>query len=193
MAGVVKMPLPVFLLLNVIGALLFVGVPVGVGAVFHDAITDILLALGNVGKLGVLLVGGGLGLYWLARWWRRQAFIRQLRMDRITVEELRELIDQGRNLLILDVRPHAARAQDGIIPGAVPADPVDVDPVVATYSRELDVVVYCACPNEASAATAAQHLKRAGFKTIRPLLGGVDAWVSAGHALEGARTGAAER
>jgi membrane protein DedA with SNARE-associated domain/rhodanese-related sulfurtransferase len=191
MAGVIKMPLPVFLLLDGIGALLFVSVPVGVGAIFHDAITDILSALGNVGKLGVLFVCGALGLYWLARWWRRQAFIRQLRMDRITVDELCELIDGGRKLLILDVRPRAARAQDGIIPGAVPGDPAGIDPEVATYPRELDVVVYCACPNEASAATAAQHLKRAGFKKIRPLLGGVDAWVRAGHALERARAGAA--
>jgi rhodanese-related sulfurtransferase len=44
-------------------------------------------------------------------------------------------------------------------------------------------VVYCACPNEASAAIAARHLKRAGFKKIRPLLGGVEAWVGAGQHL----------
>jgi hypothetical protein len=59
----------------------------------------------------------------LARWWRRRAFVRQLRMDRITVDELRGLIDQGQELVILDVRPKEARMQDGIIPGAVPAHP----------------------------------------------------------------------
>ena len=74
--------------------------------------------------------------------------------------------------------------QDGIIPGAVPAQPEDIDPVVATYSRELEIVVYCACPNEESAATAAKHLRQAGFKKIRPLLGGIDAWVQTGHPIE---------
>src|SRR5262245_16262525 len=74
--------------------------------------------------------------------------------------------------------------QDGIIPGAVPAQPEDIDPVVATYSRELGIVVYCACPNEESAAMAAKHLKQAGFKKIRPLLGGIDAWVQAGQPVE---------
>jgi rhodanese-related sulfurtransferase len=74
--------------------------------------------------------------------------------------------------------------QDGIIPGAVPAQPEDIDPVVATYSRELEIVVYCACPNEESAGMAANHLKQAGFKKIRPLLGGIDAWVQAGQPLE---------
>jgi hypothetical protein len=41
-----------------------------------------------------------------------------------------------------------------------------------------------ACPNEASAAVAAKHLKQAGFKKIRPLLGGIDAWVQAGQPVE---------
>jgi rhodanese-related sulfurtransferase len=54
------------------------------------------------------------------------------------------------------------------------------------YSRDVEVVIYCACPNEASAATAAIHLKRAGYRRIRPLLGGVDAWASAGHPLAAA-------
>ncbi len=171
MAGVTKMSLPAFFLLNGIGALLFVSVPVLLGWIFQNAVTDILFTLADIGKFGVLAVLAALGLYLLARWWRRQAFIRQLRMDRITVDELRGLIDEGRKILILDVRPKEARTQHGIIPGAVPAHPEDIDPVVTTYSRELEIVVYCACPNEASAAVAAKHLKQAGFKKIRPLLG----------------------
>ncbi len=184
MAGVTKMSLPAFFLLNGIGALLFVSVPVLLGRIFQNAVTDILFTLADIGKFGVLAVLAALGLYLLARWWRRQAFIRQLHMDRITVDELRGLIDEGRKILILDVRPKEARTQHGIIPGAVPAHPEDIDPVVTTYSRELEIVVYCACPNEASAAVAAKHLKQAGFKKIRPLLGGIDAWVQAGQPVE---------
>jgi len=187
MAGVTKMSLPAFFLLNGIGALLFVSVPVLLGWIFQNAVTDILFTLADIGKFGVLAVLAALGLYLLARWWRRQAFIRQLHMDRITVDELRGLIDEGRKILILDVRPKEARTQHGIIPGAVPAHPEDIDPVVTTYSRELEIVVYCACPNEASAAVAAKHLKQAGFKKIRPLLGGIDAWVQAGQLVERAR------
>ena len=183
MAGVTKISLPAFLLLSGIGAFLSVSVPVVLGRIFHDAITDILSALADIGKFGVLSVLAVLGSYLLVRWWRRQAFIRQLRMNRITVDELRGLIDQGRKLLILDVRPQEAR-EEGMIPGAVPAPPEDIDPVVMTYSRELEIVVYCACPNEASAAVAAKHLKQAGFKKIRPLLGGIDAWVQAGQPVE---------
>jgi rhodanese-related sulfurtransferase len=44
--------------------------------------------------------------------------------------------------------------------------------------------VYCACPNEATAVKVAQQLRKIGFKRIRPLHGGIDAWISAGNAVE---------
>jgi rhodanese-related sulfurtransferase len=46
------------------------------------------------------------------------------------------------------------------------------------------VIVYCACPNEASAARVAKLLKQRGYTRVRPLLGGMDAWVGAGYAIE---------
>ena len=105
-------------------------------------------------------------------------------MDRITVAELRKLIDDGQGIVILDVRPKEIREQEGTIPGAVSAHPADIDSALKAYPRDMEIVVYCACPNEESAATAAKHLRQAGFKKIRPLLGGIDAWVQAGHPIE---------
>jgi rhodanese-related sulfurtransferase len=92
--------------------------------------------------------------------------------------------------LILDVRPKEIREQEGIIPGAIPARPEDMGALVITFSHDLEIIVYCACPNEASAAIAATHLKQAGFKKIRPLLGGIDAWVQAGQPLDRERSSA---
>ena len=184
MAGVTKMPVVAFLLLDGIGAVLFISAAVTLGVLFHDAITSVLLTLANLGKIGGVIVLAAIVIYALTRWWRRQLFIRQLRMDRITVAELRKLIDDGQEIVILDVRPKEIRAQEGTIPGAVSAHPADTDPTLKDYSRDKEIIVYCACPNEESAATAAKHLKQAGFKKIRPLLGGIDAWVQAGHPVE---------
>jgi rhodanese-related sulfurtransferase len=140
--------------------------------------------LADIGKFGVLFVLAGLVLYLLARWWRRHELIRALRGDRITVDGLRGLISDGHKPLILDARPKEIRQREGIIPGALSADPKDIDPRVMTFSHDAEIVVYCACPNEASAAVAAKRLKQAGFRHIRPLLGGIDAWVEAGQSLE---------
>jgi len=184
MAGIANMSFFEFFLLNGLGGLLFVGAFVMLGVIFQDAITSALATLIELGALGILMIVAALGLYLLLKWWRRRLFIRQLRMDRITVSELRQLIDDGQKIVILDVRPQHVRMQDGIIPGAISAHPADIDPIIKSYSRDVEIIVYCACPNEESAATAAKHLKQAGFKKIRPLLGGIDAWAQAGHPIE---------
>lgn len=184
MAGITRMPMPVFVLLDGIGKLLFVGTAVALGVIFQNAIASVLATLAEFGKFGIVAVVAALAIYVLGKWWRRWLFIRQLRMDRISVDELRGLMDEGRDLMILDVRPKEIRELEGTIPGAVAAHPADNDQSLADCPRDLEVVVYCDCPNEASAAIAAKHLKRAGFKKIRPLLGGIDAWIDAGHPLQ---------
>lgn len=184
MAGVARLSLSAFLLLDALGALLFVTVAIMLGWLFQDSIANIIDAIGRAGRLGLPTILALLCLYLLARWWRRRAFLRQLRMDRITVVELRRLIDEGRKVLILDVRPKETRVRDGAIPGAMPGHLKELDTSLMGAPRDREVVVYCACPNEASAAVAARQLKQAGFKTIRPLLGGIDAWIAAGQPLE---------
>lgn len=184
LAGITRTPPALFLLLDIIGALAFVGVPVSLGWLFRDAIADVLNTLADFGLIGLIAVGGALALYLSVKWWQRKIFIRQLHMDRITVDQLIALIDEGRDPLILDVRPAEVRNQEGIIPGALPAHPADAGVALQGYSRDRDVVVYCSCPNEASAAVACLHLRRAGFHKIRPLLGGTDAWVKAGKPLQ---------
>src|ERR1700730_13317974 len=61
------------------------------------------------------------------------------------------------------------------IPGAVAAHPAEIKAITGTYSGDQETIVYCACPNKASAAMAAKHLRHAGLKRIRHLLGGIDA------------------
>jgi len=53
-------------------------------------------------------------------------------------------------------------------------------------NTELDteVIVYCACPNEASAARVAKKLMERGYRRVRPLTGGIDAWVAAGYNID---------
>ncbi len=41
---------------------------------------------------------------------------------------------------------------------------------------ETPIVVFCACPNEVSAALVALRLQAAGYHNTYALLGGFDAW-----------------
>jgi membrane protein DedA with SNARE-associated domain/rhodanese-related sulfurtransferase len=184
MAGVSRMPLALFVVLDAVGALIFVSVALLLGWAFQDSIADLLKAMADAGKIGMLGLLVLLCLYLLMRWWRRRLFMRQLRMDRITVAELRRAIEDGRNPLILDARPKEIRLRDGMIPRAMPAAPEDIDAIMTAARPARTVVVYCACPNEASAATVAKRLQQAGLKTIHPLLGGIDAWIAAGLPLD---------
>src|SRR5207253_3175250 len=53
-----------------------------------------------------------------------------------------------------------------------------------SIARDRDVVLYCACPNEGSAAQMALLLRARGFRSARPLLGGIDAWRARGYPVE---------
>jgi membrane protein DedA with SNARE-associated domain/rhodanese-related sulfurtransferase len=182
LSGITRLSPALFLPLELIGATIYLSVPIVLGRIFHSAVSEVLDTLARMGAIGVVIIAVALVLYLVIRWWQRAMFIRQLRMDRITVDELVRLLDNESRPLVLDVRSRAARAE-GVIPGAIAAHPSEMDPALKAYDRNAEIVIYCACPNEASAAQAAKHLKSAGFKKIRPLLGGVEAWVKAGHQL----------
>lgn len=184
LSGVMGVPLLTFVAFDGLGAGLYASSAVLLGIIFRHAIHDLLATLSDLGGLGLVLLASALVLYMLVRWYQRQAFIRQLRMDRITPAQLAEMIDNGSAPVVLDVRAREVRARDGIIPGAVFAHPDETRTLFANMPRDLEIVVYCSCPNEASAAIAAQHLKRAGFKRIRPLLGGIQAWSDLGRPIE---------
>jgi rhodanese-related sulfurtransferase len=61
----------------------------------------------------------------------------------------------------------------------------------AEFPKDREVVFYCACPNEATAAFAARKLMDRGYISVRPLRGGLDAWAAAGYEIE-LRRGKAE-
>jgi hypothetical protein len=74
---------------------LYFAVAVVLGWLFHDALDAVMARLVHLGIFGAALVAAGLAMYWAVRWIERQRFIRQLRMDRISIQELTDMIDAG--------------------------------------------------------------------------------------------------
>ena len=167
-----------FLLYDGIGALLWAGVAVALGSVFHQAVNRVLDRLETLGRMTIPVVLGLIAAFVLWKLWRRSMFQRQLRMARITPAELSALMDGESPPLILDVRPEPERALTGWIPGSVFVQTVSEAPLMPPE----EVIVYCDCPNEASAAVLARALNKRGFKRVRPLAGGFAGWQGNGHA-----------
>ena len=187
MAGVVRTPLPRFLLFDALGALLWSGAAVLLGWIFRAAIKDVLAVLDRAGRWGLVIVLVALALYIAGKAVQRYRLIHTLRMARVSVDELNAMITRDERPLIVDVRSLASQ-REGRIPGAVWIDSQDFDASMQAQGFHGlvadEVIVYCACPNEASAALVAKQLMRAGFKRVRPLAGGIEAWVERGYGVE---------
>jgi len=191
MAGVVRLPVWKFALFDAIGATLWSGVAIGLGYAFSGAINQVLGVFETLGKVGLWLIAGGFVAYIAVKWWQRELFIWQLRMDRVTVDELSDLMRAERVGKVIDVRTPMSQALTGRIPGAITVDPNNMRVDLLAIEPDSEVVVYCACPNEYTAAKIAKVLVEHGFKRVRPLLGGIDAWIAAGYPVEEAETGGA--
>lgn len=184
MAGVVQIPVWRFVLFDAIGAALWSGVAITLGFIFRDAVNDVLDVLTELGRIGIVLIVVAFILFVIMKWIQRQRFIRQLRMDRLTVAELKDLLASGEPTAVIDVRSKLSQAVTGRIPGAITVDATNMRVDLLGIEPRSEVVVYCACPNEASAVKVAQALVQHGFRRVRPLTGGIDAWIAAGHEVE---------
>lgn len=185
LVGAMGLRIPTFLLLDGLGSLLWAGLAVGLGYAFAEQIDVVLAALAGAGTVAFELLLVLLALYIVIKWWQRRRLLLALRMARITVDELNQSVVDGQSPVVVDVRSPAARLLDTrIIPGALLADLDAVDRTLVGIPPDRELVIYCSCPNEVSAAKAAKLLMAIGYRHVRPLLGGLDAWDAAGYAIE---------
>lgn len=185
LAGAMRMGWPSFVVLNGLGILLWAGAAIGAGMLFHDELGRLIARLEGYGAAAVELVAMLLAAYVAFKWWERRRFYRALRLARISVEELRRLIEGGKQPIVVDVRSPVARKTDGrLIPGALVMDVAASDARLRQLPTDRDIVFYCSCPNEASAAQVAKKLIELGYTRVRPLQGGLEAWLAAGNQVE---------
>ncbi len=179
LAGAARVPIHLFLLWDLLGNLLWAGSALSLGFVFHGAVGRGLAFLHSLGVWAVVITVGALALVVAMKWWERRRFYKLLRLARIRVEDLRPLIESGRPPAIVDVRTTRSFAAQHIR-GALRMTLEEVDEKLADLPRDGEIVLYCTCPNEASAARVARLLMDRGFTRVRPLEGGLDAWIAAG-------------
>ena len=144
LAGAIGASIPTFLAYDAGGSLLWAGSGVLAGVVFHRAVDRVLGFMASLGSGAVVLLGAALAVFVALKWWQRRRFYKMLRMARISVDELRRLMDDGQQPIVLDVRTAGARARDPRrIPGATVLEASELDARTGDLPRERDIILYC--------------------------------------------------
>ncbi|MFE9745484.1 rhodanese-related sulfurtransferase [Saccharothrix saharensis] len=103
-------------------------------------------------------------------------------LRRVTPEELAGLSD----VLVVDIRPHHNRAEEGEVPGSIPVERIvlewrldpDGEHRIPGFTADTTVVVLC---NEGYASSlAARDLQRVGLPRATDLVGGFRAYAASG-------------
>jgi len=144
LAGLLRMGIGRFLLLDLAGSLLWVGTCLAIGAVFHrqlDQVVDAAESLGApLGLIALLFVAGWAGF----KWWGRRRTMARLRTTRISPAEVRRRLDAGDEMLVVDLRSALDFAADPrTLPGArrIPAEEFLLH--VGSLPRDRDIVLFC--------------------------------------------------
>jgi membrane protein DedA with SNARE-associated domain/rhodanese-related sulfurtransferase len=174
-----------FLFYDGIGAMLWSGTLLAAGRFFGDLLKRNPHLLNWVGRFsGALLLLGVVGFF-LVRLYRRREVLKRLAAARLEPADLKRQLDAGEPVFIVDLRhPLELLPEPFTLPGALHFSPDALAARQNEIPRDRDIVLYCTCPSEATAAKTAMTLHRLGIERVRPLRGGYDEWKRLGFPLD---------
>ena len=182
--GTTHIDVRVFVFWDLVGAALWASAWMLGGAILNAEVAKLLMFVRAHGLTALDVLGIAAAVFLLYRWVRRVRFHRWLAKYRISPEQLDEMMRSDAPPVIFDARPEAVRRKEAHrIKGAIPLD-LESSGKIDELFREHEVVVYCVCPNEATAKQIVRQLKAKGFRNVRPLKGGLDAWEKKGFPVE---------
>jgi membrane protein DedA with SNARE-associated domain/rhodanese-related sulfurtransferase len=184
-AGQTGMKLRRFLTFDAAGSTIWVGSLLLAGRLFGDVIKRDPSVLDTLGRFGgALLLLGILGFIG-TRIWRRYSYLRKFRTARLEPETLKQMLDAGEPVYIVDLRHPLELLPDPFtLPGAHHVSPDALTQHSAEIPLDRDIILYCTCPSEATAARVAMTLHKLGIERVRPLRGGFDEWKRLGFPLD---------
>jgi membrane protein DedA with SNARE-associated domain/rhodanese-related sulfurtransferase len=184
-AGQSGMKLRRFLAFDAAGSLIWVGTLLLVGRLFGDILNHDPSLLNWAGRFGGALLILGVLAFLAMRLYRRYSYRKKLRSDRLEPQALKQMLDAGEPVYIVDLRHPLELLPDPFtLPGAHHVSPDALAQRSAEIPLDRDIVLYCTCPSEATAAKTAMTLYRLGIERVRPLRGGYDEWKRLGFPLE---------
>jgi len=187
LAGLFRISMGRFLLFNGAGSFLWSFSFLLLGYVFSAQIGYVADTAMRFGETAGVIIAASLGGYVLYKYLHRQRLLKELRVARISPKELKQLMDDGQQPVVVDLRGTLDHVADPYtIPGTLRISAEELEQRHHVIPRDRDVILFCACPNEATAARMALMLRRKGITRVRPLTGGIDAWRALDYPLESA-------
>ncbi len=184
-AGALQMRWQTFLTRTTIASFLWVSLFVGGGYLFNRQIRQLIPHVTQLKPLIIPTLAVIAVLYIAYKWWERRRLRAAMSASRVSVADTNALLLGQSVPVIVDVRSHTARALDPWqIPHALHIVPGEISKRLYELPLDRDVILYCTCPNDASAAQVAGWLIRSGRPRARTLHGGLPAWREAGYPLE---------
>lgn len=184
-AGALQMRWRTFLTRTTLASLLWVSLFLGGGFLFNRQIRQLIPHLARFKPLILPVLAVIAVLYVVYKWWERRRLRAAMSASRVSVADTSLMLIGQLVPTIVDVRSHTARALDPWqIPNSLHIVPGEIAKRVHDLPMDRDVILYCTCPNDASAAQVAGWLIQSGRPRARTLHGGLPAWREAGNALE---------
>lgn len=133
-----------FLLLDGLGTFIWVGILIFLGYKFGDELKALTIRTSGVGPGVGLLIPVGLAIYVVWKYLQRKRFLRRFAIARVTPEEVKQRLDGGEDLLILDLR-HAVEfeAEPRTIAGAYPLSIEALEKQHHQIPRDREIVLFC--------------------------------------------------
>jgi len=184
-AGENGMDFPRFLFFDGIGATLWVGALLVAGRFFGDLLKRDTSLLDWAGRFSGALLLLGILIFFAGRVIRRRMILKELAAARLEPVELKRQLDAGEPVFIVDLRhPLEILPDPFTLPGALHFSPEALAQRHVEIPRDRDIVLFCTCPSEATAAKTAMALHKLGIERVRPLRGGFDEWRRLGFPLD---------
>lgn len=144
LAGMIRMPLWRFLAWDAGGISLWAGSALVAGYAFSRELERAGVYALRMGSGLAVLILGGLAAYLGRKVQQRRRFLGNLHMARITATELKQKLDLGESVDIIDLRHSIELEDDGArIPGAIHIDPEQLEARRDEVPRDRDIVLYC--------------------------------------------------
>jgi len=144
MAGLTRMNVFIFALADGIGSVIWAGAYLLLGFFFRRELTVAADYAMRMGVWLLVLVALLFGAYLAWKAYERRRFIRDLRVARITPEELFGTMQSGEKIVVVDLRHSMEIRREGKkIPGAIWMDARKIDERSEEFPRDEEVILYC--------------------------------------------------